>query len=165
MKSWKTAKASKSCNVFPSVWAAIVGCTGKGNAWRYGIGHFGRQCVEYACPTCRAATERLDALVGPAHQTALRALQDAAGVADYRLAEVIVVGGRPVLTGKVDAGCAYEAADEALRGFIAGDAPEHAAKALRMLCQAGAEAKALVASHRLSPRQRAALVAAYRAAV
>lgn len=161
--SWKTGKAVKSCTTFPTVWAAIVGCTGKGNAWRYTIGHFGRRTAEYACPTCRAAQERLDALRGPAHTEALRALQDAAGVADYRLAETAIVNGRPVLTGKIDAGAAYEEADYALRCFVQGDGADAAAKAIRVLCQAGGNPRPLVASHRLSAPQRAALAAAYRA--
>lgn len=164
MAGWKRAKTPKSCNAFPAVWAAIVGCTGEGTAWRYGVGHFGRSEAEYACPVCRAATDRFDSLVGTAHQDALRAAQDAAGVADYRLAEVEWIGGRPRLTGKVDASLAYEAADAELREYANGAGPQRAANALRVLCQAGGNGRPLVASYRLSAAQRAALVAAYRRA-
>lgn len=160
--TWKTTKTTKTCNTFPAVWAAIHGCTGKGAAWRYTIGHFGRRDAEYACPTCRAAQERLDALQGPAHQEALRALQDAAGVADYRTAEVELIGGRPVLTGKIDRNLALEAADHALRQLSDGGTVERAAHALVVYHGAGGACRPLVESHRLPARQLAALRSAFR---
>ncbi len=164
MPAWKTTKTAKPCNTFPAVWAAIVGCTGSGTAWRYSEGHFGSRSAEYACPVCKAAQSRLDALVGDAHQDALRALQDAAGGADYRTADVEWIGGRPVLTGKVDAGLAHEAADYALRQMVNGDSVTRAARALVVLHQAGGNCRALVASHRIPSRQLSALRAAFRAA-
>jgi hypothetical protein len=159
--TWKTTKTAKTCNTFPSVWAAILGCTGKGAAWRYTVGHFGRRDVEYACPICRAAKDRLDALQGPALQEALTALQAAAGVADYRLAEVIFEAGRPVLTGRIDKGLAAEAADYELRNWIAGGSVERAARAILVY---GEDCTALVDSMRLTAAQRRALKVAYLAA-
>ena len=141
--TWKTAKAAKRCTTFPTVWAAILGCTGSGNAWRYTIGHFGRRTIEYACPTCRAAQDESDAQRGAGchaqYQAHLRAAQDRAGVADYRLAEVVERDGRPVLTGKVDVHKASEAAYDALHGYCGGDDPVHAVKALRVLVEAGGD--------------------------
>ena len=163
MTAWKTTKTAKTCNTFPHVWAAIVGCTGKGSAWRYTTSHFGRRDVEYACPICRAAQERLEALSTPAHQDALRALQDAAGVADYRVAEVAWLGGRPVLTGKVDVNLAHEAADYALREMTNGEDVARAARALVVYHAAGGVCRSLVASHRIPSRQLAALRNAFRA--
>lgn len=162
MTAWKTAKSARACNIFPAVWAAIVGCTGKGKAWRYGIGHFGRTSVEYACPVCRDAKDRSDALVGPAHQEHLTALQAAAGVADYRVAEVEWIDGRPVLTGKVDKDLAHEAADYALREMSNVDDVARAARALVVYHGAGGNCRALVGSHRIPSRQLAALRNAFR---
>ncbi len=160
-KTWKTAKTAKRCNAFPLVWAAIVGCTGKGTAWRYTIGHFGRRTPEFACETCRIAHDHLDALQGPAHQDALRALQTAAGVADYRIAEVAFENGRPVLTGKVDKDRAREAADHALRCWLQGGSVDEAARAILVY---GENCRAMVASYRLTAGQRSALYDAYCAA-
>lgn len=160
-KTWKTAKAAKRCTAFPLVWAAIVGCTGTGTAWRYTIGHFGRRVPEFACPTCRAARDASDALQGPAHQAHLAALQAAAGVADYRVAEVAFEGGRPVLTGHVDKGLAAEAADYALRNWVAGGSVDEAARAILVY---GGDCRAMVASFRLTAAQRRQLRDAYLAA-
>lgn len=158
-KSWMVGKVAKRCTAFPDVWGAIVGCTGRGNAWRYTVGHFGRQTVEYACPTCQAAKERLDALDHAAHQKALRELQDAAGVADYRVAETVRRNGRPVLTGKLDVGAAREAVENALDGFTRGDSPRHAARAILVY---GRDCTALVARY-CTPAQRAELARAFKA--
>jgi hypothetical protein len=165
MNAWKTAKSAKPCTIFPAVWAAIVGCTGTGKSYRYATAHFGVSRPEYACPVCRAAKDASDALMGPAHQEHLTALQAAAGVADYRVAEVVRIDGRPVLTGKVDAGLARAAAEDALHDFTGGASAAHAARAIRVYCGAGGNAKALVAAYKLTPRMRSALVAAYRATV
>jgi len=155
--AWTNSKNEKRCNVFPSVWGAIVGCTGRGRAWRYCIGHFGRRDVEFACPTCQAATDRLDALRGPAHQEALSALQTAAGVVDYRIAEVKIVAGRPVLTGKVD----VHAVEEQVADFAHGMSTAH--YAARAILAHGGDCSAMVARH-CSRAQRLELVAAYRIA-
>jgi hypothetical protein len=96
---WRTASKPRRCTVFPTVWAAIVGCTGSGRDWRYYIaGSFGRR-PEFACPTCREAKDRFDALIGPAHQQALLEAQAAAGVEDYRTARAKVIDGVPRLLG------------------------------------------------------------------
>jgi hypothetical protein len=152
-------KVAKRCTTFPDVWAAIVGCTGRGSAWRYTVGHFGRRTVEYACPTCQAARERLDGLVGPAHHAALLELSETAGVADYRIAEVVRRDGRPVLTGRVDADKAYQAADAALQAFAQGGSARQAARAILAY---GRDCKALVAQY-CTPAQRAELAQAYKA--
>ncbi len=100
--SWKHSKATKRCNVFPTVWAAIYGCKGEQtHTWRYTIGHFGRRVPEYACPTCQAAADKTDATKGLAgraeYQRLLREAQDAAGVKDYRTANVRIVAGVPTV--------------------------------------------------------------------
>jgi hypothetical protein len=163
MNAWKTAKSAKPCTIFPAVWAAIVGCTGTGKSYRYAPAHFGVSRPEYACPVCRAAKDASDALMGPAHQEHLTALQAAAGVADYRVAEVEWIDGRPVLTGKVDKGLAHESADYALREMSADvDSVARAARALVVYHGAGGDCRGLVASHRVAPRQLAALRNAFR---
>jgi hypothetical protein len=168
--TWKTATKPRACNTFPDVWAAIVGCTGSGKAWRRtaahgGIGGLGHAGIEYACPTCQAARTRLDALRGPAYQAALTELQAAAGVADYRVAEVVRRDGRPVLTGRVDVNAAREAVEYALMDYTAGGSLVRALHALRVLCGAGGavHAKRLVAD-RCTAAQAEALRAAWRAA-
>ncbi len=95
---WKTTKQVKQCNAYPLVWAAIFGCKGeRTGTWRYTIGAFGRRDVEYACPTCRAARDIGDALIGQAHQKYLTDAQAAAGVEDYRTVGVKRVDGVPTL--------------------------------------------------------------------
>jgi hypothetical protein len=161
MTAWKNAKAEKTCSIFPHVWAALVGCTGKGRAWRYGVGHFGRQVAEFACPSCKAAADKLDAMTAVERSAELERLQAAAGVSDYRLAETRVVAGRPVLTGKLDRNRVAEALDSALYDYGCGSGD--AARVVRLIVALGADCKALVARH-CSKAQRAELVAAYRAA-
>lgn len=94
---WRLGSREHRCSAFPTVWAAINGCAGSANYWRYTVGGFGRREVEYACSACRAARDESDALAGAALQSHLRSKQDAAGVADYRTARAKWVGGRPQL--------------------------------------------------------------------
>lgn len=157
MTAWKNAKAEKTCSIFPHVWAAILGCTGKGRAWRYGV----RQVAEFACPTCRAAADKLDAMPAAVRGAELTRLQAAAGVSDYRLAETRVVAGRPVLTGKLDRSRVAEALEGALYDWTSGSGD--VARVAQLIVALDADCKALVARH-CSKAQRAELVAAYRAA-
>ncbi len=160
MSGWKTGKVTKACNTFPDVWAAIVGCTGKGKSWRYTVGHFGRQTAEYACDTCKAAKSRLDALVGPAHTAELARLRTAAGVEDYRTAEVVRRNGRPVLTGRVDPSLAYGEAVDRIDAFAAGSCA--ALDAARAILAYGGDCKEPVRRACTEP-QRLELGVAYRA--
>lgn len=105
---WKKSKATKRCNVFPSVWAAIFGCKGEQtHTWRYTVGHFGHRVAEYACPTCQAAKDKFEALKGftrnEEYQRLCREAQDAAGVEDYRLADVRIINGVPTIVGTMPA--------------------------------------------------------------
>jgi hypothetical protein len=159
--TWKNGKTAKACCAFPHVWAAIHGCTGRGTAWRYTVGHFGRRTVEHACEACKAARERLDALRGPALTAELERLQAAAGVADYRLAEVRVEKGRPVLTGRLDAYSAREALLDALTAWIDGYGP--IARCVELIIAIDADCSGEVARV-CSRAQRGELAAAYRAA-
>jgi hypothetical protein len=97
---WKKSGKTRKCVTYPTVWAAIHGCTGKGSNWRYTIGHFGRREVEYACDTCMAARNRSDGLVGKEYGDVLRTAQANAGVGDYRTAYAKWIDGRPQLVGK-----------------------------------------------------------------
>lgn len=136
--------------------AAMVGCTGKGKHWRYTPVSMGSQGIEYACPVCKAFAEKTDGLVGPAYQAALNAVSEAAGVRDYRLVEVVRRNGRPVLTGKADAG----RVEDVVREFAAGYATaRQAARAIHIL---GGDCTAMVRRN-CTPAQRAELVAAYKA--
>lgn len=162
MSAWKTARRARACNTFPDVWAAIVGCTGSGKSWRYGVGHFGRQTAEFACEACKAAQDRSEALRGPAHTAHLRALSEAAGVADYRVAEVVRIDGRPVLTGKVDVHAAREAASDALYRFTGKAGLTEAVDALRVYHAAGGDCRALIAASRIPAHLVAQLRAGWR---
>lgn len=90
----KTAPVLRPCNVISAPWMAMIGCEGKGRAWKMGHGHF-------ACATCRsyskwmALTERSQGSTG--RQALLSAIQESAGVEDYRTVSVRKVGGRWVL--------------------------------------------------------------------
>jgi hypothetical protein len=96
---WRTASKPRRCTVFPTVWAAIVGCTGSGREWRYHMtGCFGER-PEFACPTCRAAKDRFEAMNAAELQDALHAAQAAAGVENYRYARAKVIDGVPRLLG------------------------------------------------------------------
>jgi hypothetical protein len=155
---WSIGKTAKPCAAFPHVWAAIHGCTGSGKAWRYTVGHFGRRTVEHACEVCKAARERLDALRGLTAE--LERLQAAAGVEDYRLAEVRVEKGRPVLTGRLDAYNAREALLDALTAWI--DGYGTIARCVELIIAINADCRAEVARV-CTTAQRAELAAAYRA--
>jgi hypothetical protein len=162
MTRWNRSKNAKPCSTFPHVWAAIVGCTGKGHAWRYSVGNFGRQVAEYACPTCHAAKVRLDALSAVELRAELARLQAAAGVADYRLAEVRVLsGGRPVLTGKIDPHAGREALEQALDVWTRGEGSID--RVVDLIILIDADCKAVVARY-CNATEREKLVAAYRAA-
>lgn len=158
---WKIAKSARRCNTFPAVWAAIVGCTGSGKAFRYRPGLYYRE-TEFACEACRAAQDASSALVGQAHQDHLRALQDAAGVADYRIAEVRTENGRPILTGRIDRDLAGEALRDALYNWTAGcGAISRCIELIRIIGgDCGPEVRAVCTA-----RQREQLATAYRAAV
>lgn len=161
MTRWTKGKTEKTCNTFPRVWAAIVGCTGKGRSWRRTTGHFGGETVEHACPTCEAARDRLAALVGPALQAELARLQAAAGVEDYRIAETRIVAGRPVLTGKVDQGFGREELERRLEAWV--DGTGSVDRCVALIKALGTSCAAEVARV-CSPAQRSKLAAAYRAA-
>lgn len=92
-----TSSKFHNCNAFPTVWAAIQGCEGKTNRWRYVIGHFGREGAEWVCPTCEVASALSNSLRGKAQQDHFLALEAAAGVENYRTAKCAWVDGRPVL--------------------------------------------------------------------
>lgn len=95
---WKRCPAehAKRCSVFPTVWGAILGCTGEpSRLFKYTVGNFGRRISEYACPTCKAYKDHFDSLNHPDRQDALIYAQKAAGVADYRTAKVKRVKGVP----------------------------------------------------------------------
>jgi hypothetical protein len=95
--TWRTSAKTHRCTVFPTVWAAIVGCTGSGRAWRYHIaGSFGRR-PEFACPTCKAAKDRFEAMSAPELQEALLKAQADAGIENYRYARARVIDGVPRL--------------------------------------------------------------------
>ena len=95
---WKKSKTAKTCNVFPTVWAAIYGCKGeKTNTWRYGVFNMGRQSVEYACPTCQAAKDAIETMNHAERVEHLHAVQKAAGVEDYRTAIAKVINGVPTI--------------------------------------------------------------------
>lgn len=154
--TWKVGLNEKRCTILNDAFAAMVGCTGKGKHWRYTIGHFGRQAVEYACPACKAHADATDHLMGTARAEALAQVSAAAGVRDYRLVEVVRRNGRPVLTGKVDAG----RVEEVILEFATGHATARdAARAIHIL---GGDCTAMVARH-CTPAQRRQLVAAYKA--
>lgn len=97
LAGWRRGSKVRRCNAFPTVWAAIHGCSGSSNAWRYTVGAFGHRVAEYACPTCQAARARTEGLMGRAYADALRAEQDAAGVSDYRTQPARWIDGRPQL--------------------------------------------------------------------
>lgn len=95
---WKRGTTAKKCNVFPTVWAAIVGCKGERvTTWRYTVGNFGHRVAEYACPTCKGLKDHFDSLTPADRQDALAFAQKAAGVEDYRTARVALVNGVPTL--------------------------------------------------------------------
>ena len=95
---WKRGKTARKCSVFPTVWAAIVGCKGeRSNLWRYYTnGSFG-QAAEYACPTCKAMKDHLESLTPADRQDALAYAQKAAGIEDYRTARARMINGIPTL--------------------------------------------------------------------
>ena len=97
---WKQGGKAHKCTAFPTVWAAIYGCKGeRSNIWRYTVGHFGKRVAEYACPTCAAQRTHSDSLRGAERQEEMRAAQDAAGVEDYRTADVRIINGVPTIVG------------------------------------------------------------------
>lgn len=154
--TWKVGRVEKRCAVLNDAFAAMVGCTGKGKHWRHAPANRGVSPVEYACPACKAFLDATDGLAGPAHQAALNAVSQAAGVRDYRLVEVVRRNGRPVLTGKADAG----RVEDVVREFAAGYATaRQAARAIHIL---GGDCTAMVRRN-CTPAQRAELVAAYKA--
>jgi hypothetical protein len=158
---WHIGTTVKPCSVFPHVWAAIVGCTGSGRAWRNGAGHAGRRSTEFACERCKATRDRLDALRGPSREAELARLQAAAGVEDYRLAEVRVEKGRPVLTGRLDPYSAREALASALEAWVVGQCT--VARCVALIRATGGDCTAEV-RRTCTGAQRAKLAAAYVAA-
>lgn len=94
---WNKGSKSSRCNVFSTVWAAMYGCTGSGNMWRYSVGSFGHRRVEYACPHCLAAEQKTSAMNAPELQAFLGATSVTAGVDNYRYQPAKWIDGRPQL--------------------------------------------------------------------
>lgn len=161
---WRKAKEPRRCNVFSQVWGAILGCTGSGTSYYSNPGLYGRQEYTFACPVCRASKDRMSAMGHAEHQAELMRLQRAAGIRDYRTVEVVVRGGRPVLTGRIDVHAAREEVEDELRRYTRPSDADRVAVVLAEYVEAGGDPRLLVADARLGPTLLAALREAYRRA-
>lgn len=107
MEATNATKAKKTgrCTAYPTIWAAIYGCTGSGsNRYREPSGRVGGVVVGYACDVCHARRTAHSKLAGRSYQEALTKAQADAGVVNYRSARAKWIDGRPVVThpGSVD---------------------------------------------------------------
>jgi hypothetical protein len=90
-----------TCNRYPRVWAAMLGCEGSAPfaGWEGARSAGGSARACYTCATCGAFGALTATLNAPEHQDLLSQVQDAAGVSDYRYqATVRGPDKRPALT-------------------------------------------------------------------
>lgn len=78
----KTSKTPRTCNRYSMIWAGLIGCLGSTRRWRRD--YDGR--AVFICDACLAHEELTSRLTPSQRQDHLHALQQAAGVADYRRA-------------------------------------------------------------------------------